>query len=141
MEPVESDSTFEGGYVDYKGQIDRGIELLKLCQRLQSERDGVDRSEATQIDKSKINDVFAQDISTAIANMSALHKLIPQASLLAELGLKLADEGKIKVGHGDDYAAAAIRFVLAEHGLAHAGVQERTFGFLTDFAPADQPKA
>ncbi|MGC8213089.1 hypothetical protein [Ralstonia pseudosolanacearum] len=104
--------------MDYKAQIERGIELLTLCQELQSEKDGVDRPEPLLIDKAKTNDQFAQDISTAITNMSALNKLIPQMVHLGKLGQKLAAEGKIEVDYGDDYSGAALRFFLAEHGLA-----------------------
>lgn len=32
-------------------QIERGIELLKLCQELQSEKDGIDRPAFGEIDK------------------------------------------------------------------------------------------
>jgi hypothetical protein len=34
-------------------RIERGVELLILCQHLQSEKDGVDRPEPGGIDKSK----------------------------------------------------------------------------------------
>ncbi|MGA4422875.1 hypothetical protein ACI2UY_22305 [Ralstonia nicotianae] len=104
--------------MSYKTQIERGIELLTLCQKLQSEKDGVDRPEPFKIDKTKTLDQFAQDIGAAITNMSTLNKLIPRALQLSELGRKLAAEGKVEVDYGDDYAEAALRFVLAEHGLA-----------------------
>jgi len=103
--------------MNYKTQIERGIELLTLCQKLQSEKDGVDRPEPFQIDQSKILDQFARDINWAITNMSAMHKLIPQMLELAELGRKLEAEGKIAVEYGGDYSQAALAFVRAEHGL------------------------
>lgn len=31
--------------MSYKEDIERGVELLKLCQKLQSEKDGIDRPE------------------------------------------------------------------------------------------------
>ncbi|EGQ8101670.1 hypothetical protein M3919_003899 [Vibrio parahaemolyticus] len=55
---------------DINQEIDRGIELLWLCQSLQSEKDGVKRPSHFQIDKSKTLDSFAQDISRAVTNMS-----------------------------------------------------------------------
>jgi len=103
--------------MDYKTQIDRGIELLKLCQKLQSEKDGVDRPEPFLVDKTKTNDQFAQDVTTAITNMAALHRFIPQMQSLGKLGQKLAAEGKITVDYGDDYSEAALNFVLAEYGI------------------------
>ncbi|MCA8198510.1 hypothetical protein [Burkholderia vietnamiensis] len=104
--------------MDHTAQIDRGIELLALCQTLQSEKDGVDRPAPFAIDKSKTLDQFAKDINTASTNMAALHKLVPQMLSLAELGKKLETEGKIDVGYGDDYSEAALKFILAEHGLS-----------------------
>ena len=101
----------------WQEQVDRGIELLALCQRLQSEKDGVDRLEPFLIDKTKTLDEFAQDIGAAITNMVALHKLIPQLNTLAELGRKLAAEGKIEVDYGDEYSTAALKFVCAQHGI------------------------
>jgi hypothetical protein len=102
----------------HTAEIERGIELLALCQALQSEKDGVDRPAPFAIDKSKKLDQFAKDINAASTNMVALHKLIPQMLSLAELGKKLETEGKINVAYGDDYSEAALKFVLAEHGLS-----------------------
>lgn len=98
-------------------EINRGIELLALCQALQSEKDGVDRPAPFAIDKSKTLDQFAKDVSAASVNMAALHKLIPQMIRLGELGRKLEADGKISVGYGDDYSIVALNFVMAEHGL------------------------
>lgn len=102
---------------DYKREINRGMELLVLCQHLQSEKDGIVRPEPGEVDKTKTFDDFAHDIGRAITNMSALHKLIPMMLELGELGRKLESEGKIKVGYGDDYSSAALMFILAEHSL------------------------
>ncbi|MCB4350089.1 hypothetical protein LA345_40565 (plasmid) [Burkholderia vietnamiensis] len=98
--------------------VERGIELLALCQKLQSEKDGVERPDPFAIEKSKALDQFSMDVNTAITNMAALRKLLPQMLSLAELGRKLANEGKITVDHGEDYSSAALRFVRDEHGLA-----------------------
>ncbi|MCL2297733.1 MAG: hypothetical protein FWC38_06430 [Proteobacteria bacterium] len=100
----------------WQEQVDRGIDLLKLCQQLQSEKDGVDRPDPFIIDKTKVLDEFAQDIGAAITNMAALHKLIPQMMKLAELGRRLADEGRISVDYGDDYSTAALDYVCAQYG-------------------------
>ncbi|ODP34983.1 hypothetical protein [Pandoraea sp. ISTKB] len=103
--------------MDHTAQIDRGLELLALCQSLQSEKDGVDRPAPFAIDKSKTLDQFAKDINAACTNMAALRKLIPQMLRLAELGRKLESDGKLDVECGDDYSSAALNFVLREHGL------------------------
>lgn len=101
--------------MDYKQQIERGIELLKLCQTLQSEKDGVDRPEPFKIDKSKTLDQFAQDIGTAVTNMTALYKLIPMMLTLAETGKKLHEDGEIDVALGEDYSTAALAYLIANY--------------------------
>lgn len=101
----------------YKEQIERGVELLTLCQQLQSEKDGVNRPDPFVIDKTKTLDQFAKDIGTAITNMTALHKLFPMMVQLGDLSRKLEQEGKISLMVGDDYSMAALKFVRAEHGL------------------------
>ena len=98
-------------------QIERGIELLKLCQRLQSEKDGLDRPEPYVVDKSKVMDDFSRDVGTSIALMASLHDLIPLKLQLAELGRKLETEGLLKVGCGEDYSHAALQYFTVEHGL------------------------
>ncbi|MFM0397264.1 hypothetical protein [Paraburkholderia phytofirmans] len=103
--------------MNHTAEINRGFELLALCQTLQSEKDGVERPAPFAIDKSKTLDQFAKDINAAITNMVSLHKLIPQMLRLAELGRKLEADGKISVEYSDHYSTAALNFVLAEHGL------------------------
>src|SRR3546814_12920492 len=89
-----------------------GIELLRLCQQLQSEKDGIDRPGLEEFDKTKVHDGFAMDINTAVTNMSALYKLIPMMLQLSALGRKLEAEGKVKVLHGDDYSPIALKFEI-----------------------------
>lgn len=101
--------------MDYKPQIERGIELLKLCQKLQSEKDGVDRPEPFIIDKSKTLDQFAKDIGTAVINMAALYKLMPMMTTLAQLGKELNEDGKIVVEAGEDYSTAALDYLIANN--------------------------
>ncbi len=49
--------------MSYKEEIERGVELIELCQKLQSEKDGVNRPKIGEIDKTKTLDPFAMDIS------------------------------------------------------------------------------
>src|SRR3546814_2072531 len=70
----------------HREEIERGIELLRLCQQLQSEKDGIDRPGLEEFDKTKVLDGFAMDINTAVTNMSALYKLIPMMLQLSALG-------------------------------------------------------
>lgn len=97
-------------------QIERGIELLRLCQKLQCEKDGIDRPDPFVFDKTKTLDQFAQDIGQAITNMAALHKLMPMMGQLSELGRTLHAAGKITVNNGDEFSQKALEFFEAEIG-------------------------
>lgn len=103
--------------MEWKKQIERGIELLELCNELQTEKDGVNRPKLFEIDKSKTLDQFAMDISQAATNMSSLHMLFPMMNDLAELGRKLESESKIEVDVGDSLSIAALNYLLTENGL------------------------
>lgn len=98
-------------------QIDRGIELLKLCQELQSEKDGIDRPAFGVVDKTKTLDQFAMDIQAAIINMGALYKLFPEHETLAAIGRKLESEGKLTMSVGDSYSEAALSYFKSSCGL------------------------
>jgi hypothetical protein len=90
--------------------VEKGVELLWLCQQLQSEKDGVDRPTHFQIDKSKTLDQFAQDVSRSVTNMTALYKLFPIEDRLSNLGRELEKQGLIKVDYGDSYAESALSY-------------------------------
>lgn len=97
--------------MDHRQQIERGIELLKLCQTLQSEKDGIERPGFGAIDPSKSLDGFARDVQASIVNMSTLYKLYPLHETLADIGRRLAGSGKISVAPGDSYADAALDYL------------------------------
>jgi len=103
--------------MSYEKDIERGIELLKLCQQLQSEKDGVVRPEPGAYDRTKALDEFACDIDQTITYLAALHRLMPLATQLSQLGRELERQDKIKVSAADDYAAMAINFLLKEYGI------------------------
>lgn len=91
----------------YVQHIEKGVELLQLCLKLQSEKNGQQRH--------SVHDPFYQDIQMSINYMSALHKLMPMMNNLNELGRKLEKEGKIKLEVGDDYSTEALRYVMSEY--------------------------
>lgn len=103
--------------MNWKKQIERGVELLELCNELQTEKDGVNRPKLFEIDKSKTLDQFAMDVSQAATNMSSLYMLFPIMNDLAALGRKLESEGKIEVNVGDNLSRAALNYLLTENGL------------------------
>lgn len=101
--------------MSYQRAIERGIELLTLCQQLQSEKDGVDRPAPGVIDKTKTPDSFAQDIMESISYLSALYRLIPLSQELEDLGRMWEREGKINVKFGDSYAEAALAYLRTQY--------------------------
>lgn len=103
-------------YVHEK-EIERAIELLKLCQQLQTDKDGVNRPEPGVVDKTKNLDQFAQDIMQSIAYVATLNKLLPMSADLARLGRRLEQEEKISLNVGDDYSRAALNYLLSQYGL------------------------
>lgn len=98
-------------------QIERGIELLKLCQELQSEKDGIDRPAFGVIDKTKTLDSFALDVQAAIVNMGSLYTLFPLLESLTTIGKKLEAEGQLSVSGGDSYADAALSYFKSSCAL------------------------
>lgn len=98
-------------------QVEKGVELLKLCHRLQTEKDGVDRPAPLAIDKSKALDEFTRSVNESITYMVALYRLLPMDDRLSELGRKLEADGKITVNYGGDYSEAALNYLLSEHGV------------------------
>lgn len=91
----------------YVQHIEKGVELLQLCLKLQCEKNGEQ--------KPSVHDPFYQDIQMSINYMSALHKLMPMMNNLHELGKKLDKEGKIKLEVGDDYSVEALKYVMSEY--------------------------
>lgn len=100
----------------FEQEVDRGVELLTLCQQLQSEKDGVDRPAPFEINKTKTRDQFAHDIGQAITNMTALRQLVPMVERLADIGRQLEKSGRIAVDSGEDYSQKTLDFFAAEFG-------------------------
>jgi hypothetical protein len=87
---------------------------LKLCHKLQSENDGVDRPEPLAVGTL---DQFTRDINSAITWMGSIIKLYPQSQQLAALGRKLEADGKVEVAVGDSYSEAMLAYLCREHGF------------------------
>lgn len=96
---------------DLRSTVERGLELLALCLRLQSQQDGIDRPAPFVVDKSKVNDEFARNISEASVYHSSLLKLMPMAQRLTALGRALEAKNRVAVDYGDDYAEVAIAYL------------------------------
>lgn len=94
--------------------VERGIDLLSLCQKLQSDVDGISRPDIFSVDKSKELDQFAMDINETALYLGMLLKLIPMQEKLSEIGKKLENSGQIKMNIGDSFAEAALGFFEAQ---------------------------
>lgn len=91
------------------------IGLLKLCQQLQSEKDGRIRPEPGAY--SRDGDAFADRIRTACGHALLLCQLLPAMTTLSAIGAEMERRGEITLLPGEDYAQKAlIRF--AEQYLA-----------------------
>lgn len=82
------------------------IGLLKLCQQLQSEKDGRKRPETGAY--SRDGDAFADRIRSACAHALQLHRLLPVATTLSAIGAGMERRGEIIVLPGEDYAQKAL---------------------------------
>lgn len=102
----------------HEAEVERGVELLKLCHKLQSEKDGVQRPEPPSIDYTQKIDPFTADVNSAITWMTSILELYPQSKQLAALGRKLEADGKINVETGQGYADAVLSYLLDQHGIS-----------------------
>ncbi|MFJ5375219.1 hypothetical protein ACIPTP_22090 [Pectobacterium versatile] len=88
----------------------QGINLLLLCQQLQSEKDGIKRPlphrVGVQVDE--VRDAFARQIQDVCLYVVQLDNLLAMQRQLVELGRQLEQEGKMMVLPGDSYADAAL---------------------------------
>ncbi|AYL49951.1 MULTISPECIES: hypothetical protein [Citrobacter freundii complex] len=96
-----------------QGIADDIVELLSLCQMLQSEKENVTRLSPTEY--SREDDPFADRIRQAIGYTRQLQHLLPMAQQLCVLGIELERQGKIRVGVGEDYAKQALAYVVAQY--------------------------
>jgi len=82
------------------------IALLKLCQQLQSEKDGRERPEHGAY--SRDEDEFADRIRTACRHALHLRRLLPMTTTLSAIGAEMEHRGEISLLPGEDYALKAL---------------------------------
>ncbi|HBC7435703.1 TPA: hypothetical protein KEY70_003955 [Enterobacter bugandensis] len=82
------------------------IGLLKLCQQLQSEKDGRERPAPGAY--SRDEDAFADRIRTACGHAQHLRRLLPVMTTLSAIGAGMERRGEICVLPGEDYAQKAL---------------------------------
>ncbi|MDK2996505.1 hypothetical protein QMS93_18530 [Enterobacter hormaechei] len=92
------------------------IELLTLCQQLQSEKDG--RERPTPGTYSRDEDAFADRIRTACGHAQQLRRLLPMMTTLSAIGAGMERRGEISLLPGEDYAQKALAR-LTEHYLSN----------------------
>ena len=89
------------------------VALLKQCQALQSEKEGVTRGASGEYNRD--DDPFADRIREATGYARQLQHLLPMAQQLSALGVALEQQGKIRVGVGEDYAQQALAYFMAQY--------------------------
>ena len=82
------------------------IALLKLCQQLQSEKDG--RKRPAPGTYSRDEDDFADRIRSACGHALQLRRLLPVETTLSAIGAEMELRGEISVLPGEDYAQKAM---------------------------------
>lgn len=95
------------------------IQLLTLCQQLQSEQDGIRRPEPGHagVAADETLDDFAQQIQTACVYASMTDRLLAMQARLADLGRQLESRRLVEVPAGCDYADAALGWLSAQAGM------------------------
>ncbi|EAS2170955.1 hypothetical protein ODS99_003706 [Salmonella enterica] len=99
--------------VPYVAIADDVVALLKHCQTLQSEKEGVIRPAPEEYNRD--DDPFADRIRQAIGYTRQLQHLLPMAQQLKALGVALEQQGKIQVRVGEDYAQQALAYIVAQY--------------------------
>ncbi|HHH4239780.1 TPA: hypothetical protein ACPZH7_004001 [Enterobacter hormaechei subsp. steigerwaltii] len=89
------------------------IGLLKLCQQLQSEKDGRERPAPGTY--SRDEDEFADRIRIACGHALQLRRLLPVMTSLSAIGAGMERRGEISVLPGEDYAQKALECLKAEY--------------------------
>ncbi|MBV8042569.1 MAG: hypothetical protein JO226_08005 [Pluralibacter sp.] len=89
------------------------IELLTLCQQLQSEKDGLKRPVPRRpgVAADEVMDGFAQRILQSCAFAASLDPLLDLQSRLADVGRRLEEQGQLQTDVGDNYALAALTWM------------------------------
>ncbi|HCM9448658.1 TPA: hypothetical protein N5N83_004432 [Enterobacter bugandensis] len=82
------------------------IELLTLCQQLQSEKDGRERPAPGTY--SRDEDEFADRIRSACGHALQLRRLLAVMTTLSAIGAGMERRGEISVLPGEDYAQKAL---------------------------------
>nr|WP_181368435.1 hypothetical protein [Enterobacter cloacae]QCO95741.1 hypothetical protein [Enterobacter cloacae] len=89
------------------------IELLTLCQQLQSEKDGRERPAPGAY--SRDEDEFSARIRFACGHALQLRRLLPVMTTLSAIGAEMERRGEISVLPGEDYAQKALECLKEEY--------------------------
>lgn len=89
------------------------IALLKLCQQLQSEKDGRERPEPGAY--SRDEDAFADHIRTACGYALQLRRLLSMTTTLSAIGAEMERRGEISLLPGEDYAQMALVWLTEQY--------------------------
>lgn len=108
--------TMKSGYLNdphANKAADDIVALLKLCQQLQSEKDG--RERAVPGTYSRDEDEFADRIRTACGHVTQLRQLLLMMCSMSAIGTELESRGEIHVVVGEDYAEKALSWLMEKY--------------------------
>lgn len=111
---------------DVKKQILRGEELLRMCHKMQCEKDGVKRPEPLVFHLGENYDRFAQDIDQALLNHVTLLKTSSLEKGLEKLGQAMKENFLLDDDAVDiDLASQALKHALYFYGMTVAEADEK----------------
>lgn len=101
-----------------KSISEQTITLLKLCQQLQSDKDGIGRPspDKAAVGAGEAFDSFARQIQQACVYASMTDRLLVMQSRLAEIGRRLEQQGRVEIHAGEEYAEAALNWLASTAG-------------------------
>ncbi len=110
---------------EVKKQILRGEELLRMCHKMQCEKDRMKRPEPLVFHTGENYDQFAQDIDQALLNHMSLLKTTSLEKGLEKLGRLMKDNHLLDDVVDIDLASQALRHALYFYGITVADVDEK----------------
>lgn len=95
------------------------IELLTMCQQMQSDKDGLKRPTPRhpELKGVEVMDAFAQRILLSCAYAASLDPLLALQSRMADIGRRLEEQGQLQTYAGDNYALAALAWMERMTGM------------------------
>ena len=94
------------------------IALLTLCQQLQFDKDGIRRPspDKAAVGVDEAFESFARQIQKAFMYASMTGRLLAMQGRLAEIGMRLEQQGRVEIHAGEGYAEATLNWLASTAG-------------------------